>query len=385
MMRILFVFFLVSIVTASVGQVVHVNGNNNSASDGFFYTLPKTIVIADVIVRKTTYSPGPLFEYAESYLGYKGIDQYQTKFNISDIKLSTQTEADPQHIYYVETNEKQKLYAEMDELGILKRFNYPSTEEENKDYKVEKEIKNQELTSKGKNLTLISLKEKSDTIFKRQILEDSVVVESRQIERVLIKSSKEESAKEAAKMINDIRQQKYKLISYSDEITYDAKTIEIMLRELNQLEEAYFQLFLGSTQTEMLHYQFRYTPSLDLQGYQPIFKFNQNTGINDSLKLMMETAYIVFEQSPDRGSELIKKFNKDSESLKKNKSNKYGVVYRIPETVVIKIKMNNQILSQSNLSINQLGTIQHIGINQLDKTKLIIDTNTGNIRAIGIN
>ena len=384
-MRILFVFFLVSIVTTSVGQVVHVNGNNNSASDGFFYTLPKTIVIADVIVRKTTYSPGPLFEYAESYLGYKGIDQYQTKFNISDIKLSTQTEADPQHIYYVETNEKQKLYAEMDELGILKRFNYPSTEEENKDYKVEKEIKNQELTSKGKNLTLISLKEKSDTIFKRQILEDSVVVESRQIERVLIKSSKEESAKEAAKMINDIRQQKYKLISYSDEITYDAKTIEIMLRELNQLEEAYFQLFLGSTQTEMLHYQFRYTPSLDLQGYQPIFKFNQNTGINDSLKLMMETAYIVFEQSPDRGSELIKKFNKDSESLKKNKSNKYGVVYRIPETVVIKIKMNNQILSQSNLSINQLGTIQHIGINQLDKTKLIIDTNTGNIRAIGIN
>ncbi len=384
-MRILFVFFLVSIVSASVGQVVHVNGNNNSASDGFFYTLPKTVVIADVMVRKTTYSPGPLFEYAESYLGYKGIEQYQTKYNIADIKLSTQTEADPQHIYYVETNEKQKIYAEMDELGILKRFNQASTDQENKESKIEMEIKTQEFTTNGKNLTLISLKEKSDTIFKRQILEDSVVVESRQIERVLIKSSKEESAKEAAKMINDIRQQKYKLLSYSDEITYDAKTIEVMLRELNQLEEAYFQLFLGNTQTEMLYYQFRYTPSLDLQGYQPIFKFNQNTGINDSLKLMMETAYIVFELSPDRSSELIKKFNNDSEPLKKNKSNKYGVVYRIPETVVIKIKMNNQILSQSNLSINQLGTIQHIGINQLDKTKLIIDTNTGNIRAIGIN
>ena len=384
-MRILFVFFLVSIVSASKGQVVHVNGNNNSASDGFFYTLPKTVVIADVMVRKTTYSPGPLFEYAESYLGYKGIEQYQTKYNIADIKLSTQTEADPQHIYYVETNEKQKIYAEMDELGILKRFNQPSTDQENRESKIEKEIKTQEFITNGKNLTLISLKEKSDTIFKRQILEDSVVVESRQIERVLIKSSKEESAKEAAKMINDIRQQKYKLLSYSDEITYDAKTIEVMLRELNQLEEAYFQLFLGSTQTEMLYYQFRYTPSLDLQGYQPLFKFNQNTGINDSLKLMMETAYIVFDLSPDRGSELIKKFNKDSESLKKSKSNKTGLVYRIPETVLIKIKMNNEILSQSNISINQLGTIQHIGINLLDKTKLIIDTNTGNIRAVGIN
>lgn len=378
-------FVLVVIATGCQSRyynVVHIDENARTKSDGIFYYLPRTILVADVMVRKTTYHPGPFSDYAEQYIGYSGIQSKSTLFEIENIVLSTETEPDPDQLYYIELNKNTEALFEVEENGLLRNVNIQSTIEEKREQKKEKEMQKVFTEKKQNMLTLLNIREKLDTIYKRQII-DSVVVESRSIERVFIKNTKEESAREAAKMIGDIRAQRFNLIKYNEEIGFESGTIEAMLRELNKMEEDYFRLFLGYSESETIAYRFTFVPNNNVKGYQNFFKFSPTKGVNDSLKLMMETVYITQEQ--DDITQKMKDFTAQREGEKSKKDKKYtGLAYRIPEIATYKIIWNNKVLTYAQFPIAQLGTVQHLPPYDLDKLRVNYDINNGNLRLIDL-
>ena len=69
---------------------------------GFYYALPRTVLIVDVTVVKTTETPGPYAQYAEKFLGLEDVitDKAQT-YEIREVSISQYAEPDPAEYYFV--------------------------------------------------------------------------------------------------------------------------------------------------------------------------------------------------------------------------------------------------------------------------------------------
>ncbi len=368
-------------------NVLHITGESSSKEQGVFYYLPRTTLVIDVEITKTNYIPGPYASFAEQYLGYTGVQQKYSLYEIRNIVLTDVAEPDPEQLYYIETEKRFSSLVEMEENGLLRNINVPTSKEEKLELKQEKDSQKSEGVEKQKLLNLINIREKLDTVYQRQILDDSVVVEKRSINRILVKNSLEQSAREAAAKISEIRASKYALISFNEDIAFESGTLNTMLRELNELENEYFKLFLGYSETEKITYRFYYKPDINNVGFQPLFRFNSNVGVNDSLKLMMETVYIV--QTVDKTTQGINYFNINNQKLykKKGKSDQAdegGLSYRIPETATFKIIWNNKTLASANIQVAQFGTVLRLPKYNLKFLKLSYDVPSGYIKSLEI-
>jgi hypothetical protein len=368
-------------------NVLHVTGETSSKEQGVFYYLPKTTLVIDVEIIKTNYIPGPYAAYSEQYLGYTGIQQKSSLYEMRNIVMTDVAEPDENQLYYIETEKKFSSLFEMEENGLLRNVNIATTREEKLELKQEKDSQKNEGVEKQKLLNLINIREKLDTVYQRQIMEDSVIVEKRSINRILVKNSLEQSAREAAQKITEIRSSKYALISFNEDIAFESGTLNTMLKELNDLENEYFKLFLGYSETEKINHRFYYKPDIGNVGFQPLFKFNSNVGVTDSLKLMMETVYIV--QTVNKTTQGINYFNINNKKLydKKQKDSNVedgGLAYRIPETATFKIIWNNKTLATANVQVAQFGTVLRLPKYNLKCLKLSYDVPSGYIKTLEI-
>jgi hypothetical protein len=368
-------------------NVLHVTNETSSNEQGVFYYLPKTTLVIDVEITKVNYIPGPYATYSEQFLGYTGIQQKSSLYEIRNIVITDVAEPDENQLYYIETKNKFSSLFEMEENGLLRNVNVASSKEEKLELKQEKDLQKNQGVEKQKILNLINIREKLDTVYQRQIMEDSVVVEKRSINRILVKNSLEQSAREAATKISEIRASKYALISFNEDIAFESGTLNTMLKELDDLENEYFKLFLGYSEMETINHRFYYKPDINNVGFQPLFKFNSNVGVNDSLKLMMETVYIV--QSVNKTTQGINAFNMNNQKLYKNKKknegpNDGGLAYRMPETSSFKIIWNNKTLANANVQVAQFGTVLRLPKYDLDNLKLTYDVPSGYIKSLEI-
>lgn len=368
-------------------NVLHVSNETSSKEEGVFYYLPKTTLVIDVEITKVNYIPGPYAAYAEQFLGYTGIQQKSSLYEIRNIIITDVAEPDENQLYFIETEKKFSSLFEMEENGLLRNVNVASSNEEKLELKQEKDLQKNEGVETQKLLNLINIREKLDTVYQRQILEDSVVVEKRSINRILVKNSLEQSAREAATKITEIRASKYALISFNEDIAFESGTLNTMLKELDALENEYFKLFLGYTETEKITHRFYYKPDINNVGFQPLFKFNSSVGVNDSLKLMMETVYIV--QTVNKTTQGINYFNLNNKKLydkkKKNENvDEGGMAYRIPETATFKIIWNNKTLATANVQVAQFGTVLRLPRYNLKSLKLSYDVPSGYIKSLEI-
>lgn len=368
-------------------NVLHVTNEASSKEAGVFYYLPKTTLVIDVEINKVNYIPGPYAAYAEQFLGYTGIQQKSSLYEIRNIVITDVAEPDENQLYFVETEKKFSSLFEMEENGLLRNVNVATSNEEKLEIKQEKDSQKNEGVEKQKLLNLINIREKLDTVYQRQIMDDSVVVEKRSINRILVKNSLEQSAREAATRISEIRTSKYALISFNEDIAFESGTLNTMLRELDELENEYFKLFLGYTETEKITHRLYYKPDINNVGFQPLFKFSSTSGINDSLKLMMETVYIV--QTVNKTTQGINNFNLNNKNLynkkkKKTSLDEGGLAYRIPETASFKIIWNNKTLANANVQVAQFGTVLRLPQYKLNCLKLSYDVPSGYIKSLEI-
>jgi hypothetical protein len=364
-------------------SVVRVTGDTRLSTHGIYYYLPRTIVVAEVKVKKTIYVPGPYQEYAEKYLGYAGVGKKTVNYELMSVQLSAVSEPDPEQVYFIQTPKGKGFAFELEDNGVLRHVNASSTHEEKEEARQARDLQFRSEELPQFRFSPLPLKEKTDTIYKREVYEDSVVVERWQIEKVLIRSTLEESAKEAAARLASIRANRYQLITFNEDVQYPAGTLETMLEELNRMEEEYFKLFTGYTTYEESTFQFKFIPSPTDQGFHPLFRFSPTRGINDSLKMVSETVYLAQESlqltlpaKQMRGERYVAEGAAMSAQT--------GLAYRQPEWMKFRLVYNGQTLNHVVLPVAQMGFVQRLPLPHLANTRLSFDPSTGALRRLEI-
>lgn len=335
--------------------------DNTQVGNGIFYYLPLTKLTIDVTIEKNEYQPGYLNEFAEQYLGEKPATKANTSYAIGEIKIKTRISADPNELYFVSTAGN----------GFDIVFNPDQTirsiniQPENANHHTLKNANGKNATNNENPYRYIKTSEKIDTIYTRQVI-DSVLIEKRTIQKVYKKASKEETAKEVAQKLAEIQNFKYNLLSYNEDDSYNAETIQLKLTELNKLEEAYLELFNGKTISSKQTQQYTWVPTS--VGEFTLFLFDDSKGITENIS----------------NSEAVKIKIEVPTSIKTFDKNSTGLAYRQAANATIHVLIEGKTITTAQLPILQLGQIKRFPTDDLSKIKIEFDAQNGSIKQMGI-
>jgi len=352
---------------AVVTHIDYINGEEQEA--GIIYNLPRTVMKIDLTVTKVSEFRGPFAIYAPNLLGIDNvIMQNDFYYTINDIKVTSFTEPDPEQFYLINLPEKsdREFWLKTSGSGII------SGHFRDEDEIAEAEQAKAFETGIPGNLfpeyTRTAKIEKTDTV-RRVVTIDTTTIEKYILRRFLEEKTEEDKAREAADMINRLKEDKYKLLVGYQETAYDEGAMEFMYGKLDEMERSYLRLFTGITRKETLSRSFFLIPGPDDMGTQvPLTAWSEDEGF--------------FAQEKDE--KLFVQFGQDGEKPGKGPSiveNPGGIVYRVSVPVSLSVIYDDDVLQTSRMNINQFGSLRTLPRRVKDFS---INTSTGNIEMVRI-
>ena len=307
-----------------VAQTKVVKKNAVKANDfGITYSLPKTTLVVDAEVTKTTCKAGPYYQYAEKYLGVKdAVTEDKVYYELGKLTLVNKGVPDADNTYIVEFKSGTVApYAYLTEDGLLCSINAEYMPEESELETIQKSAKE---TTKTNDASVLS-------------------------EELLMAGSTARQAEVAAKQIYRIRESRLNILTgESDNLPPDGAAMKLVIQQLEEQENALTSLFVGILTKETSHYEVSITPYDDLDK-EVLFRFSSRMGIVDADDLGGDPVYMNLKAT-DRAPALDAK-----EAEKKEKSLK-GIIYNIPGKANIEITMNRKTLYKGEAQITQFGT-----------------------------
>jgi hypothetical protein len=344
---------------------------------GYFYSLPRSVVVVDVTVLKTEEVPGPFAEFANKYLSLNNVIlRPSTQYAIHNISINTYAEPDPDEYYFIEYDEKLNkgtpFSMELTEGGILSAINTPVSDIS---IKQPAPIKSS-YGYFGSEATFnhfmeTNLQEKIDTIIER-IRMDTVIVERKSYRRTWVEKSSEARAKEVAEHIINSRKKRFDIVSGFAEITYSKEALQYMHDQLLEKENEYLELFTGINTQSVKRYRYYYTPGKN-ESPEPVtlFHFNERSGIVEDPDLRSEVVRMIITRNLSTRQMGVFTMNPSG-----NKNADRGIFYRIPEHAEIKITRDNKTISEARKVISQFGVITSL---PHDNLKAVFSPSTGAI------
>jgi len=371
-------FIFYSFIGLSQTNVFKV-GNAESISpesEGVFYSLPQTVVRVDVNVNKIQKVKGPYAEFAEQMLGLSNVTRINSmEYELSDVKLSTISEPDPNELYFIKIPEKQKdrepIMLFLSGEGIL-------TGAQIADLTENVTIKNaKKLNDKGAEIPEMAIPgtvERMDTVIKRISL-DTTIIEQKFFKKTTSAKSNEQKAREAADFILKLDENMFNLITGYQEVNYDKGTMEFMYNRMKSMKSDYLELFKGLTQITQETVTFYFIPGNENLSTS-LCRFSISKGImpaNSSTgDLVLIKANPVNSASIKSGTDKIASFNR----------NKHGIYYRIPSRADVAVQIGGLKLIESRFVINQLGVVTFLPAGNLKNIQL--HNNTGALKSVVI-
>jgi len=316
--------------------------------ESVIYALPKTIIQVGVEYRRDLFIPGPYADYAQKMLGIEGVKKQRSEtFSISAVTLAEQLEPDTEHFYTINILEGSSRMNFLDMAmrnGLIIRGNY--LVDANVSVEVPESLPSELVYT---DLTMEPNTElKQQTIYKTIITDTSfldVPVTTQQLERKTL----EKKAEEAAKLILEIRSDRYYLAAGIIDpypVNFDLKTA---LERLDKLEKDYLSLFVGKSFSENLVRKYLVIPEEGLVNESiTLGNFSPEKGLNAAdgsiLRLDISSAgnsdsfRNLLPQMPE-----IEAYNR--------------FYYRIPEVCDLKVVHEKKILIEKRLSIYQAGAL----------------------------
>ena len=356
--------------TAQV-NVYHVNSSSAvPVREGVFYTLPRTVIKIDVMVKAEEKIKGPFSDYAGKYLGLEEVVNFDyTSYFIEDVVMSTLTEPDPKQVYYIEAGERgskdfRTLNVGLEKHGFLGSVNNLDSEQESGEADKEQVIIFE--TPGGKEISEFLLngrvKTRQDTIIRRVTVDTSLTEQYFYRTRVTERNT-EELALETLEKIEQLRESRYKLLTGFQETAYEAGAIAYMDQQLRALENEYLDLFRGKTSTDFKTYTFYYTPENNGDAGDVLFRFSGSTGIVQGRGGSGEEVKIGIENLGHGAAAGGYAATKNDEQPNK------GVAYRIPGFAWVSLEMGGEELFRKQITINQSGAIKRLAASRF-KVKL---------------
>jgi len=378
-----FTLLTILFTACSSYHVIHVDKDTEAPkTDGFYYSLPRSVLTFDITVTRIDRIAGPYAKYAAKYLGIKDpVLQNKTSYELSDISINTYSEPDPEHYYFVnlknyKASKSKSMMIALSESGLIQDLNDNSDKKVEQDKKESSNRKKIDYSETFKYFADANLVERVDTIIE-QISMDTITVERRTLKRRMVEKSMEQKAKDAADFLMKIKEQRLDIITGAQEVAYSEATVKFMSDELQRMEKEYMMMFVGITETEVLHFRYYYLPQSNLYTASiPLFKFSKLKGIVNEDAPNGEMVYVHIDRA--RNTENLEGFvannNNDSDA-------KHGFYYRIPEYAKFTIKQGNQLKAEASFLIAQFGVVTSLPAKY---SKVQFYPNSGAIRKVEV-
>lgn len=333
----------------------------NTAQDGFFYSLPSTVLKIEVVYEKLEKIKGPLADYSLNYLGTSNyIDANSTEYQLINVDISVGIQADPKQLYYVqfpsERNKDEKaMVFSLSSYGTLLGFDESGVD----DAELTQPLLDQTfiMIDSDKNFDLqadYNRKKKLDTI-KRRITIDTVSIDRFVFKTSWIDKNDEDKADEAAMQIARIREGRFNLLTGYQEVNY-GESMRYMDNQLRKLENQYLELFLGKELKSIESQTIYYTPKKESLS-ETILKLDDGSEV--SIKLTPINSIVGIPERPLEKAD--------------------NIYYRIPEQAIVEISHKGMMHLRKGMTINQLGVV---GAAPLNRTRTQFDPKTGGLKRI---
>lgn len=323
--------------TAAYAQESYTPGKG----EGIAYFLPKTALEVRVIATKVTYQPGEFCQYANRYLRLNNITaQPETHWEIKKIEVCSVGVPDSTKAYIMKLKDKDLASnMELTDNGIIKAINTSAPAMEESQYVLEKPQQHQ---NARKYLT----------------------------EEILMAGSTAKMAELTAKEIFNIRESKNLILrGQAENMPKDGASLQLVIDNLNQQEQAMTEMFTGITDREDKVFKIRLSPENGLDNVIAL-RFSKKLGILDSEDLSGEPIYINMTSKTALGTE--------DEKSKQPK----GVLYNIPGKANVSVTFKGKTVFEDELPVTQLGYTEVLTNSLFDKkvnTRVIFNPNTGAI------
>ena len=357
MKKLLLILFVIVSLNLDAQYVTNYAKNvKQTEVDGVFYYLPRNIVRVDFVVEKNQSYKGKYSSFAKEMLNTDTyIKENKTTYSITKVNVSTLTEADPNMVFHIATDDKAKELPKYElafnNEGIIKSFGYQSIENDTSNT-------NQDMET--------VLDYNQPTEFRYIPIEEDDTDDE---EDVKTKLTDKEVALTIVEEIKKVRVAYFDLITGYQEVNY-GKTINYMLDELKNLENEYLSMFVGKTTTETLTKTFYVIPeegktSIVLSKFSDTEGFNAKTG---------ESVKINFTDNSSTSA-----INELTIDEIENTTYNNKLFYRNPANVSMQVLCGDDVVLENRLKISQLGNVILVPIN---KMRLTFDTNTGQLLSI---
>ena len=354
-------------------------GMAQSAPEGLFYTLPKSDFTLIGTVKVSTYIPGPLAGFAKKYIGIQAKEQTESTHQIMQSRLTLSLMPDTACTFKIPnemlTNNKFSFGRGSTLLSMNTELNKP------KNY----EALNQKSNSHPLGQTdvpflpVLSLTQETDTIYRREVLADSVVVEHWEIQTLIQQQTPEDIAKNTAQKLVQLDQERQQLIRFNEDVQYSGPALNVMLKRLDSLEQYYHSLFQGRQTSKSSSFSLPISLSnsdlIELKSNGILKKILGHFSINSGFSMdSIEATPIVLSLQCAGIPSALNKFNPE----KGSKPSK-GLFVRIPERCTLQITLGNTQLVRENLPVFQVGKLIQLPILKTGKLEYSIWTEISNL------
>jgi hypothetical protein len=318
--------------------------------NGFYYSLPLTMLQLDFVLEETQCEPGQLSSYASTYFGSEEAIEYSTtEYKLLDVKMKPIATPDPNATFFVSygaTRGGGKVAFDVLPNGIIRSIGSGITQEAESAAQapIIAPVPTEKCSNCAKNHGFLSLMTsgKSDA----------------------------QLAREAADKIAEIRDSKFKLVSGYYETAFVPEHFRDMYAKLEEMEQDYMSLFLGRRVTKTVVKTVYVIPSKDVVT-QTVAKFSEDEGLTTGTS--GSGSLIMVQTLPLNTTTAI---NAPSQTAVETLSYDNKLFYRVPETANVKVSCNNVTLLEERLIVNQLGVLL---MAPFANTQLEFDVNTGQI------
>lgn len=318
--------------------------------EGSSYYLPQTALRFAIQVEKTTYTPGDFAMYASRYLKRNDVSmEPSTTYRIVNLKLSSVALPDTSKFFTAKADAKHSIRTlERDENGVLVAVNA-------KPRKVE-----------------------APKPFVAAPKPAPVNPRDFMTEEILSAGSSAKMAELCVQEIYDIRENKGMLNKgQADYMPKDGEQLRIMLRNLDNQENALMQLFVGTTVKDTTETYVTFVPTREVDK-QLLFRFSKYLGMTDSDDLGGSPYYIRIEDLHSMPT-----LNTGTDS-KKDKDN-VGIYVNLPGKIRASVYSGNALMGAFELYAAQFGKVESISGEMFSKkytTSLVLNPVTGSIEKI---
>ena len=318
-------FLLLTLSSATAQKTLRVNAVKAN-NWGVIYSLPKTSFELTLVVKKTSYTRGDYYSFAQRYLAIDSpVTEDRVVYSIEDIEIINRGIADKSNSFMVEFRSKTvEPFLFLREDGTIIAINAEP----------EQDVAEKKALPEGE----------SPALNPRRYLS----------QEALMAGSTAKQAELVARQIFDLRRNRSDILAgEAESMPPDGNAYNVVMSEINAQEKAITELFAGSLQTEYFTTNYTIIPDENSIDKMVIARFSEKLGPVDADNLAGEPIYFsLIDKTPDNAPRVISE--RDQKQLEDKLSK--GVVYNIPGKAVLTIEFGNKPIKSIETDVVQFGS-----------------------------